>query len=359
MTFPHTYTSELPSSAATLENLQKRIDWIDALKGFGIFCVTFGHCNPWSPLEKYIYSFHMFLFFFISGFLFTIKEDRKKMLINCFKKLLLPFIAWNTVSSLNDSLPKKDFGLFIREFFVLGGKLTSNPPIWFLLVLFITELIFILLKLHRHTLISVAAMTLSLTLWIIFGHEWVLWKLNLVPMALSFFLLGYIFKPFVYKIGKKCILIPLGIISIFFALQNIRIVYTYGKFGNYLYCIIAAFCGTLLMVGLFSSAKVFTRLNFLIEWGKNSLMIMATQYFVFDAITLLSQHFFEMNLMKYKDTFISFSVALFTVFFINSMVSVIKKLTYKSKFLRAVGVTFGIQYHMPLPVLSAPTPDDK
>lgn len=47
----------------------KRIDWIDSLKGFGIFCVTLGHlaCNYF--IETHIYSFHMFLFFFLSGFL--------------------------------------------------------------------------------------------------------------------------------------------------------------------------------------------------------------------------------------------------------------------------------------------------
>ena len=47
----------------------ERLNWIDSLKGFGIFCVTFGHlaCNFF--IETHIYSYHMFLFFFISGFL--------------------------------------------------------------------------------------------------------------------------------------------------------------------------------------------------------------------------------------------------------------------------------------------------
>ncbi len=354
MTSPYANTGGLLPPVHRITESRKRIDWIDALKGFGIFCVTFGHCNPWAPLEKYIYSFHMFLFFFISGFLFTVKEDLMKMLVSCFKKLLLPFLTWNTISALLDFRQGKDFELFIKEIFVIDGKLTSNPPIWFLLVLFITEIIFILLRLHKHTLISVSAIGICLTLWILFGNEWLLWKLNLVPMALSFFLFGYIFKPFVSKLGKKYLLIPLAVISIFFAMQNIRVVYTYGKFGNYLYCIIAAFCGTLLMVGLFSRIKIFSRLNFLLEWGKNSLLIMATQYFVFDAITLLSRLFLDFNLLKYKDTFISFSVALFTVVFISSVVFVIKKLTYKSKLLSSVGTAFGVQYNITTPEPSEP-----
>lgn len=50
----------------------KRTQWIDALKGYGIALVVFGHCityleNPGYPYEliwKYIASFNMPLFFY-------------------------------------------------------------------------------------------------------------------------------------------------------------------------------------------------------------------------------------------------------------------------------------------------------
>lgn len=44
----------------------KRIHYIDVLKGIGILFVLLGHINnqEWSG---YLYSFHMALFFFISG----------------------------------------------------------------------------------------------------------------------------------------------------------------------------------------------------------------------------------------------------------------------------------------------------
>ena len=65
---------------------KKRIEWIDALKGFLIVCVTIGHCNVWPPLERYIYSFHMLVFFAVSGFLFSAKPTAKEMLMNRIKK---------------------------------------------------------------------------------------------------------------------------------------------------------------------------------------------------------------------------------------------------------------------------------
>lgn len=46
-----------------------RLPWIDALKGFGIMLVVFAHYSLPVALDTYIFSFHMPLFFFISGFL--------------------------------------------------------------------------------------------------------------------------------------------------------------------------------------------------------------------------------------------------------------------------------------------------
>ncbi len=53
---------------------EKRIEWIDVLKGIGIILVILGHTHV--LFRTYIFSFHMPLFFFISGYLFTI--DRYK-----------------------------------------------------------------------------------------------------------------------------------------------------------------------------------------------------------------------------------------------------------------------------------------
>lgn len=52
----------------------KRQRDIDALKGFGILLVVLGHVNPGFYIEKWIYSFHMFLFFFLAGITFSKKR---------------------------------------------------------------------------------------------------------------------------------------------------------------------------------------------------------------------------------------------------------------------------------------------
>lgn len=46
-----------------------RIEYIDITRGLAMLLVILGHCNMFidAPLNKFILSFHMPLFFFISG----------------------------------------------------------------------------------------------------------------------------------------------------------------------------------------------------------------------------------------------------------------------------------------------------
>lgn len=322
----------------------ERIEWIDALKGFAIFCVTLGHLNMWSPIEKWIYSFHMFLFFFLSGFLFSAEKPAKEILKKRAKRILIPFITWNTISSIVGTFFDKRFSNFVEEFFVLKGNLTWNAPLWFLLVLFITEIIIVLLKLYNYKPITITTILTCLCLWILIGHKSFLWKLNLLPMAISFFLLGFICKPVALKINKWYILLPLGIGSIVFSLINIRIVYTYGKFGNYVYCILAALCGVLFFIGLFSNLRILSRLHFLKSWGRNSLIIMATQFFVFKLLSLLSIKLLKTDLINYNSSLVSFVLAIAITALIDLLVELFKKYTNNTKLFRAIGESFGVQY---------------
>ena len=60
----------------------KREKYIDVAKGFGILLVVYGHvisnCDlrpDLTLIQKFIYSFHMPLFFFISGYCLGLRKD--------------------------------------------------------------------------------------------------------------------------------------------------------------------------------------------------------------------------------------------------------------------------------------------
>ncbi|MCM1451652.1 MAG: acyltransferase family protein [Clostridium sp.] len=67
-------------------NKPSRIEYIDAIKGFAIMLMIFGHM-PIHNLNWLIYSFHMPLFFILSGFFF----NPNKPILPRLKKLMVPY----------------------------------------------------------------------------------------------------------------------------------------------------------------------------------------------------------------------------------------------------------------------------
>ena len=72
--------------------MDKRFYTIDALKAFGIFCIILAH-NNYSELGNYLYSFHIPLFFFVSGLLFDIDKYKSfgYFVKKRFQNLLIPY----------------------------------------------------------------------------------------------------------------------------------------------------------------------------------------------------------------------------------------------------------------------------
>ena len=76
--------------------MEKQIDFISICKGIGIILVVLGHLNIGEYWHQVIYSFHMPLFFFISGYLFKniYLEIPKEFLLKKAKTLYIPFVKW-------------------------------------------------------------------------------------------------------------------------------------------------------------------------------------------------------------------------------------------------------------------------
>lgn len=96
--------------------MQERNPWVDYAKAIGIILVVYGHVargvfNAGLPMdeERYllidsiIYSFHMPLFFFLSGLFFydsLIKRGRTGLLVNKVDTIVYPFIVWSLLQGL-------------------------------------------------------------------------------------------------------------------------------------------------------------------------------------------------------------------------------------------------------------------
>ena len=78
-----------------MNNIESRIYWIDYCKVFAIFCVILGHMSINSYALNYIFSFHMPLFFFISGYLYHYKGDFLPFFEKNVSTILLPYYYLN------------------------------------------------------------------------------------------------------------------------------------------------------------------------------------------------------------------------------------------------------------------------
>jgi fucose 4-O-acetylase-like acetyltransferase len=79
----------MEQAEAGLKN--ERILWVDFAKVIGIWLVYLGHSHVSPMVGQYIYSFHMPLFFFISGYLEK-KRAFKESIIHGMKTLIVPYI---------------------------------------------------------------------------------------------------------------------------------------------------------------------------------------------------------------------------------------------------------------------------
>ena len=52
----------------------KRVTWVDTAKGWGMLAIILSHVMTGHPVSRWLYTFHVPLFFFLSGFLF--RADR-------------------------------------------------------------------------------------------------------------------------------------------------------------------------------------------------------------------------------------------------------------------------------------------
>ena len=89
--------------------LRGRVEWVDVAKGLGILLVVFGHNlgglresgllnNSWGPLtERYIYIFHMPLFFFLAG-IFVARSAHRTFVdyfMNKAAVIAYPYFLWS------------------------------------------------------------------------------------------------------------------------------------------------------------------------------------------------------------------------------------------------------------------------
>lgn len=285
---------------------KQRLDWIDAARGWGIVLVILAHAAIPTKLASYIYSFHVPLFFIISGFLLYRSGLQKKPLEfvrSKFFQLAVPYfffsvigyVYWLTVReigldaqamSIPALTPLNGTILAIRG----GHYMVHNGALWFICALFVAEVAFYFLhKLTKHSralfVMSLIGLVVIGTLYATFIDIPLPWSIDTVPLLIVFLGLGYFISelyPIWQRLKRRRFVMPTVLLSAFilniaFWLVNKttlgRVDMFYGTYGSIPLYISAAFCGSIATMIFFEN--IMAKFAPLVNVGRNSLIIYA------------------------------------------------------------------------------------
>jgi acyltransferase len=286
---------------------KNRLNYIDYAKGIAIVLVVFGHIlADDSPVKTWIYSFHMPLFFIVTGMLLAYKPKwSERRLVNNIRikavQLIYPYLTFSALAILWVVVYQLAFqtGSFrnvsriIIDTLVLDGYRT----LWFLPALFIAEILYMTLsrlKAKNVVLALLVMYCLATGYWVRVGlpiSETVLD--NVVFKAFNIFnramigtlliWLGALIFPMIESQAASLKKTSLAIISILVFAANILVSQTnhlvdlhYSVLNNPFLYYICAIAGS---ISLLLILKIVLVQNTVLEYfGKNSLIVMATHF---------------------------------------------------------------------------------
>lgn len=274
----------------------KRIAWIDTAKGIGIILVILYHISStagYEPVRKFFalafMSFCVVAFYMLSGFTAKPKNiNRLDFIKSSFVSFIIPIYILGIPFTLLKQFYRPDpFNTIVSELLYLkGSPFYIVRPAWFIFTLFFTVLIFRLFSLDKlKTKYKVILIILGLSVGYLFtlfrvSHIFGLFRL---PISLSFYLLGNIsyplYKTFAKNKHKHIIAFVLFLLSlagavVFNMFLNKQVYYLTGDYGNYLYFLLGALFGSYV---LFYISYKMRHINFLIEFGRNTLFLLIVQ----------------------------------------------------------------------------------
>ncbi|WP_291587570.1 acyltransferase family protein [Bacteroides sp.] len=243
----------------------RRIDWIDYGKVIGIYLVVLGHTNLFFSFKDGIYIFHMPVFFFISGYLFSFSRNPvyKDFVKKRFRQLIIPYVWINIITYLfwfvlgrhfgddaNANIPWYDplIGALLGN----GSKLIHDVPIWFLVCLFVVEnLFYLLFKRIKHFWIGLIIFIMVAYLNYTFNPYLMPFSFNTAIVAMIFYVFGYMMKEkeFFRKSNVLYLIIALGIL-IWASILNGRVEMYKNFYNNYFLFLLGGTAGIIFIVNI-------------------------------------------------------------------------------------------------------------
>lgn len=278
--------------------MQGRSKSLDIAKGLGVILVIVGHLSIEQTLSMattvFVYSYHVALLFFISGYLYKYREFKiafpyylKKLVLPCYIMLIVDLLRNYFIYSkfeISDINLKTlaEVLLFINRNFV------TNAPIWFFMALFLLSSLQSLIK--NNTKITIALMVvffiiLTLKWYPVMFMDW----FGSIPMTFLFFASGTLVRKTNFSsLAKKrdfkqkvAIMISEFFLLLAFALLNGRVDIAAARYGDYyLLTILTGFIGTDMTLIFSNLTQNYKFTNIFVFFSRHSKTIMLTHLLI-------------------------------------------------------------------------------
>ena len=286
-----------------------RLNVIDVAKGIGMILVIFAHVNYTPELLVLIYSFHMPLFFLISGMLYNKDKypDFKSFLKRRVKTLIIPyvyfaffsivyvFISEKMFPQLFD-IPAEKYIQYLIQIVISNWSGThANEPLWFVLCLFLVEILYFFISRNKVRVIISVCFFLSCCGWVLesgmlnFDNKLLPWSLDSALFALSFYAIGNLSSGFVQntirriKENRYGNVICIGLIILFVivwlppTLMNGKITMGSKILNNGFLLYLNGVLGSIIVLLI---SILLEKSKFLAYCGRNSFVLMASHYMI-------------------------------------------------------------------------------
>lgn len=245
--------------------MRERINYIYYTKGIAILFVIFGHVYSGNNIATtWIYSFHMPLFFIISGFLLKLNKnkDTKSMILKKFKSLMVPYILFSIINIVGFYLIKDLLYEVFKGNIFNTITLFGIGALWFLPALFISETLFLFEKnnisKNKYKALFYISIVFIIAIFIFVSkgnYTNVIGKLTIVlvrsMVALFFINIGYYLYKVISKINFKIYQILILIaISIIFSILNGHVDLWGVQFNNLPLYVFNSIIGSLLIIAI-------------------------------------------------------------------------------------------------------------
>lgn len=283
-----------------IKRSKKRLDWVDIAKGIAIILMVVGHEVYNRSVYALIFSFHMPLFFILSGYtsgvVLTWAKFRKKFK-NTFIKVWLLAVLMVFLLGVEKLIfsAHENFLQFINSS-LLGVLWGSNIPargimnvgvMWFMFVFFWAKLLFDFLQVvfpnkYNDVLLGI----LSYLMYIVAGNQlhWLPQALDVVPIAALFMWCGHtlriVFEKFVSQREhvEQIIIAVAFVYWIAMVQNNIYIDLSIRNYPYFIFSFIEAIAGTIVIDYLskcFSLNKVLASLKYV---GRHTLAVLCIHH---------------------------------------------------------------------------------